>query len=254
MRSVSRSRSSSPVSARRSKYRDEEPPLHHRRRYEPKRSVSPPKRRDYSRDRGLKHSRRGDRARSFTPSDASRSRSPRRPRRRRDASVSSPSHSPPPRRRRASPPIPRSRSRSIEDRRRSARPKRAPSYSTDSDRGGKHADDRKEPPIRDYRPHDRSRSRSPSKVRSVKPTKPVRRSSPSPRRPRKRSIERYVPGARRRRNSSSISSPAEKRRKTADSSADEGTRDRKPELTEPTGSSPERSKTLAPADEVGSDS
>ncbi|MCJ1262634.1 Serine/arginine repetitive matrix protein 1 [Lobaria immixta] len=71
-----------------------------------------------------------------------------------------------------------------------------------------------------------SRSRSRSGVRSSRPAVvPISRSpSPDRRKERKRhrSIQRYAPAGRRRRNTSSVSSPIEKRRKTADSSGGEG--------------------------------
>lgn len=77
---------------------------------------------------------------------------------------------------------------------------------------------------------------------SKSPTPPRQRD-----RKRRRSLQRYAPAGRRRHNTSSVSSPVDKRRKTADSSADED--------TEPKGIKP---KTYpAEADlhaEVGSDS
>ncbi|KAI9773249.1 MAG: hypothetical protein M1835_006181 [Candelina submexicana] len=77
---------------------------------------------------------------------------------------------------------------------------------------------------------DRRRNRSPSRERHPRHRRSPSRSrsrskSRSPRRERKhRSIERYAPVGKRRRNTSSVSSSLEKRRKRADSSADEASR------------------------------
>ena len=93
----------------------------------------------------------------------------------------------------------------------------------------------------------------------MRPANEARRRSPTPddreRRPRKhRSIERYVPGARRRRNTSSMSSPVEKRQKIlADSSADEG-RTLPPEPVSQTTSPEKHVDALKRPEEVGSDS
>lgn len=76
--------------------------------------------------------------------------------------------------------------------------------------------------------------------------------SPDRRRDRKRhrSIQRYAPAARRRRNTSSVSSPIDKRRKMADSSGDEGNR----QAPEPIKSASPKDAPNAPAksQEVGS--
>lgn len=179
---------------------------------------------------------------------SSRSRSPR-PRARRE------------RRPRRSPSISRSRSRSLgRDRRRSGRSRRSPSYSTHSDAGDTRANNYKGRRDSDDRRHSRSRSRS--RPRSVKPVNGARQRSLSPdereRRPRKhRSIERYVPGARRRRDtSSSVSSPAEKRQKTAaNSSVNEGSRNQLSEPVSQNTTSPEiRTEADKGPEEVGSDS
>ncbi|KAL8695945.1 MAG: hypothetical protein Q9224_003058 [Gallowayella concinna] len=70
-------------------------------------------------------------------------------------------------------------------------------------------------------------------------------------RKRRRSIERYAPAARRRRNTSSVSSPVGKRHKTADSSEEEANR----QPREPISRNPENvSTTVGRNEEVGSDS
>lgn len=228
-RSLSRSRSPPRLRARDNEL------VSNRRRYSSSRSPSPV-RRGVGRDRGRRNLGRGDdRVRSFTPSETSRSRSPRRIRRRRSPSILSRSPTPPPRSRRNrrphSPLSPRARSRSLDrDRRRSFRPRRSPSQRRDHEGGDIRADYRKGTKSRDERHHSRSLSRSPNETRGGRPP-PVtmsRSRSPDRRKDRKRhrSIQRYAPAGRRRRNTSSVSSPVEKRRKTADSSGDEGNRQR----------------------------
>ncbi|KAM0799303.1 hypothetical protein BDR22DRAFT_822607 [Usnea florida] len=224
--SYSRSRSRTPPRRRHEDYNPPRP----RRRYSPNRSRTPP-RRDYGRDRDLKVRGRGDeRIRSYTPSDTSRSRSPRKIRRRHSPTPSTRSPTPPPRakyygRRRPSSTSLSSRSTS-RDRRPAGRSRKSPSYNSDDRRSSTRADYRKGP--RNH--HDRRRSRSRSRSRSRERLSPVpatlNKSPTSPRQrgpKRRRSLQRYAPAGRRRRNTSSVSSPVDKRRKTADSSADEDT-------------------------------
>lgn len=239
-RSLSRSRSPPRVRPRDNEYAS------NRRRYSSSQSPSPV-RRGIGRDRGRRNLGRGDdRVRSITPSETSRSHSPRRIRRRRSPSILSRSPTPlPPRSRRNRRPhssiSPRARSRSLDrDRRRSFRSRRSPSQQRDYEGGDIRADYRKGPnKTRDERLRSRSLSRSPNRSpnesRGAMPQPPVTmsrsRSPPDRRKDRKRhrSIQRYAPAGRRRRNSSSVSSPVEKRRKTADSSGDEGNRQQHPE-------------------------
>ncbi|MCJ1326700.1 hypothetical protein MMC10_003365 [Thelotrema lepadinum] len=186
------------------------------------RSITPPPRRRGSPDLERSERRRrspparGDhRTRSYISSEASRSRSPRRSRNPPSRSVS---RSPPPRRsrnhhRRRNTSSPSSPSRSITRDDRPKRRGRSPSYSSDSDddrrdsradygkgRNRHHSRDRRHPPKDE---ESRSRSRSRSKT----PEKP---------RKRHRSLQRYMPAGRRRRNTSSVSSTLErKKQKTA---------------------------------------
>ncbi|KAI4280872.1 MAG: hypothetical protein L6R38_004092 [Xanthoria sp. 2 TBL-2021] len=241
-RSASRSRT--PPSRR---YRDDDP-RPRRRRHSNNRSLTPVRQID-GRDRGQRtHNRRGDRARSFTPSDTSRSRSPRRPPRRRSPSTSS--RSPSPRRSYhrkhgrtapSSPSVSRSRSPSVErDRRRISRSRRSPSYTSD-EVGNTRADARKGQSHNDGLRRSRSRNRSQHST-SKAPAKASGRGPSLTRqrdRKRRRSIERYAPAARRRRNTSSVSSPVEKRHKTADSSEEETNRP----PPEPIGRSPDGKST-----------
>lgn len=128
----------------------------------------------------------------------------------------------PPRKRKSSSSL-SSRSRSqtpINDRIPTGRSIRSPSYDSDDRRDEKRTNSRK---ARPKSPPSRSRSRD-----RLSPVPATRSKSPSPARQRDRkrhrSIQRYAPVARRRPNTSSESSPADKRRKMADSSADEGSR------------------------------
>lgn len=232
-----------------------------RRLSSPSRSPAPV-RRGGDRDRRHRTSARlDDRARSYSHSDTSRSRSPRRPRRRRSSSAASRSLSPPARSRRrkhrdelmSSASISRSRSRSMgKDLRRNGRSRRSPSYTSD-DMKDTRADARKGRSHREYRRRSRSRSRSRrSHVKSTQ--KPASRSA-SPRRQRDRkrhrSIERYAPAARRRRNTSSVSPPVSKQQKTADSSVEEANRHAPDSIGESPGSVP---AAAGRTEEVGSDS
>lgn len=226
--------------SRRSVSRSVTPPRRHhdegvrpkRHRYSTSRSPAPTQRgggRDRSRRR---FDRRGGRARSYSPSDTSRSPSPRRPRRRRSPSSVSRSPSPPSRSRYhkhrrdalSSPSMSRSRSRSLgRDRRVTGRSRRSPSYTSDE------LDDARADARKGRRHHDnRRRSRSRSRQSNVKSAGKAPSKSPSPPRQRERkrhrSIERYAPAARRRRNTSSVSSPIGKRHRKADSSAEEANR------------------------------
>jgi serine/arginine repetitive matrix protein 1 len=204
-----------------------------RRRYTPSRSPTPV-RRGVGSGRGRMNLGRGDdRARSFTPSETSRSRSPRRTRRQRSPSILSRSPTPPNRarrdRRRQPSLSPRARSRSLDrDRRRPFRSRRSPSHHMDHEGGDIRANYLKGSRYRNERRRSRSRSRTPNEARGARlpPVTLSQSRSPDKRRDRKRhrSIQRYAPVGRRRRNTSSVSSPVEKRRKTADSSGDEGNR------------------------------
>ncbi|CAL8575402.1 hypothetical protein XPA_001329 [Xanthoria parietina] len=244
-RSISRSRT--PPSRR---YRDDDP-RPRRRRHSSSRSRTPVRQSD-GRDRRQRiYNRRGDRARSYTPSDTSRSRSPRRPRRRRSPSISSRSPSPPRkslyrkhgRSAPSSPSVSRSRSPAVErDRRRTSRSRRSPSFTSD-EVDDTRADARKGQSHHDGRRRSRSRNRS-QHLTSQAPAKASGRGPSLPRqreRKRRRSIQRYAPAARRRRNTSSVSSPVEKRRKTADSSEEEANRP----PPEPVGRSPDGQSTIA---------
>ncbi|KAL8734774.1 MAG: hypothetical protein Q9181_003059 [Wetmoreana brouardii] len=214
------------------RHRDEDPRPRHRR-YSPSRSPTTPRRDDRRDRRQRAPGRRGDRARSYTPSDTSRSQSPRRPRRRRSPSISTRSATPPPRTRHrkhrhdalSSPSMSRSRSRSIGDRKHTGRSRKSPSYTSDEAVDAR-ADGRKGRSHRDRRRRSRDRNRSGQSDRKPAGKAPSRSPSASRQRERKRhrSIERYAPAARRRRNTSSVSSPVGKRHKTADSSAEEANR------------------------------
>ncbi|KAI9045610.1 PWI domain-containing protein [Aspergillus affinis] len=237
-RSVSSSRSPPPRRQRHAS-RDKGDRDRHRNRDKPRRrrsvsnSVSP--------DRADRHKRPrrrspvyGDRARSNSHSDSSRSRSPRRDDRRRPRSVSSHSSS-------------RSRSRSPpESEKGAARRRRSSPYSSRADKRESPADIAKARKSRDHRRLSRSRerddhrrrrySRSVSRSRSRSRGR-SRTASSSPRRgggdsrsrtrsrsrsrgprdrKRRRSLQRYAPAARRRRNTSSVSVRSDKRQRMTD--------------------------------------
>lgn len=242
------------------------------------RSITPPRRHRYPRSRspvtvrrtGGRRGRRApdggdDRARSLTLSETSRSRSPRRHRKGRSPSTSPRNPSPLRRssyhhKRRSSTSISRSRSRSlVRERVRTRVSRRSPPYTlNDRDRGFARVDDPKGRRSHDDRHRSRTRSRSRDYyIRRVRAGS-SRSRSPDRQRDRKRhrSIERYAPAARRRRNTSSVSSPIDKRRKIANYSSADDEPKRSARSSEPGSSKPLPPATIGSrrGDEVGSGS
>ncbi|KAF7510728.1 hypothetical protein GJ744_006094 [Endocarpon pusillum] len=210
----------------RSRSRSQRRPFRSRR--SPSLSLSPP-RRGLGRHRRRSISR-GDRSRSDSYSVSSRSRSPRRRRKVSTSPSPSISPSPPPRRRprkRRSPSFSPSRSSSRDRPRRRGgkdrRSRRSDSFHSQDDRRGSRADVVKGPTTRDERRLSRSgdrhghpRQHTGSRSRSGSRSRGNQRE-----RRRRRSLERWAPPARKRRNTSSVTSPDDKRQKIADASPDE---------------------------------
>jgi serine/arginine repetitive matrix protein 1 len=246
--------SRSPTPRRRRLATESQSPPRQRRR-SVSRSPSPDRTRRHYWGRGGRAGRgrssdRNIRRRSYTPSNVSRSLSPK-PRKRRRSLTRSPILSPPPRQRRRGHRNSSSRSRSRSSK---ASSQRLSSDEMDIIRAGNDRKGREHDERRLTRSNSGDRSITPPRRRRRSPSRSRSRSPGGRDQKRRRSIERYAP-ERRRRNTSSVSSPTDTRYKRADVSEDDDIR-RSP-IRDAGSKSPVRDRDLRRAtelEEVGSDS